>query len=90
MDGDDIMIPAQALDLQRMMTQLGGLVLWVVYENPKDYPGQFVARPGVTGGMGRAVLLADSLDELRALLPPGLHRLERDPNDDPVVVEVWV
>lgn len=87
---DEIMNRAMADDFQRMMAEGGQLLLWVVYENPKDYPGSFVARPGVTGGMACAVLLADTLDELRADLPPGLTRLERDPTDDPVIVEVWL
>jgi hypothetical protein len=29
-------------------------------------------------------------EELRALLPPGVVRLARDPNDVPEIEEVWV
>ncbi len=90
MMADYIMTALQAAGMQSMMTGVGQLILWVVYKNPKDYPDKFVARPGVTGGMAGSILLADSLDALRAMLPPGLHRMERHPQDDPVVVEVWL
>jgi len=33
---------------------------------------------------------ASTLEELREKLPFGLHRLPRNPNDDPVIVETWV
>jgi len=33
---------------------------------------------------------ADSLEEIRKFVPPGLTNLHRQPNDDPVIVEVWV
>ena len=33
---------------------------------------------------------ADTIEGVRRFLPHGLHRLERDPRDDPPVVEVWL
>jgi hypothetical protein len=73
---------------------LGALEIWTVYRNPKDYPGQFVARkcfatapkPTVTTDM----FVADSLDEIHALLPRGLMRIPRYEADDPAIVEVWL
>jgi hypothetical protein len=70
------------------------LQMWTVYRHPRDYPTKFVARmslathpePTPTNDM----FVADSLDEVRALLPPGLYCLERLPEDDPVIVEVWL
>jgi hypothetical protein len=35
------------------------------------------------------VLMAESLAELQARLPPGLERVERQPADLPEVVEIW-
>jgi hypothetical protein len=32
---------------------------------------------------------AETLQELRALLPPGLTCFARDPSDGPVIVECW-
>jgi len=36
------------------------------------------------------IITAKTLDELRAQLPPGLYRLDRMPNDDAQIVEVWL
>lgn len=74
------------------------LSIWTVYQKPLDYPGQFVARRWeslVENGapVSRAtadVLVAPDLDGLRAQLPAGLVRLERQQGDDPVIVESWV
>jgi hypothetical protein len=70
------------------------LEIWTVYRHPRDYPDKFVARkslattpePTHTNDM----FVADNLDEVRALLPKGLHRLPRVAEDDPVIVEVWL
>jgi hypothetical protein len=35
------------------------------------------------------LLMAESLAELQAQLPPGLVRVERQPADLPEVVEIW-
>lgn len=72
-----------------------GLAMWTVYHNTSDYPGLYVVRrlvlePG--GGMVKDVqpsYVGASLDEARDAIPPGLYRQDRNPNDDPVIVEVW-
>jgi hypothetical protein len=73
---------------------LGQLMIWTVYFNPKDFPGFFVARPTIirpkTSGHVPMHLMARDLATLRTMLPGGLVRLERKPEDDPVIVEVWV
>lgn len=68
---------------------------WVVYEKPRDYPDSFVARQWLIDKdgprFGGAVLVSDSLESIRrALSAAGLTCLARDPNDDPVIVEVWL
>ena len=72
----------------------GGLEMWIVYDRPPDYPESFVARKTVTGvsivTMTDEMFTADTLDELRALLPPGLYRIHRFEQDDPKIVEVWL
>ena len=70
------------------------LDMWAVYQQPRDYPDSYVARryiiaPGATMATVD-MFIADSLAELHALLPPGLHRIERDVNDDPRILETWV
>lgn len=68
--------------------------IWTVYDHPTDYPDGFVARMGIVGqkisGQTQMAVFAETLDGVRALLPPGLFRLERDKHDDPVIVETWV
>ena len=68
------------------------LTMWTIYRDPDDYPGQYVARrwearetPVATGDLH----LADSLEAIRALIPPGLARLPRYDGDDPCIVETW-
>jgi hypothetical protein len=75
------------------MTKARTLSIWTVYDHPRDYPQHYVARRteiGVPSVVTKDMFVADTLDEVRALLPPGLHRLPRYENDDPVIVEVWL
>lgn len=71
------------------------LNMWTVYDHPRDVPDCFVARRWEIhkGGRTKAttdVVIGSSLDEVRARLPGGLHRMERYENDDPKIVEVWL
>jgi hypothetical protein len=69
---------------------------WVVYAHPRDFPNSYVARrweiwtnneePVATD----EIVTAPTLIGVRALLPAGLYRLERWPEDDPTIVEVYV
>lgn len=69
------------------------LVIWTIYLNPLDAPGKFVLRPWtIRDGKpvpGEARIYED-LDEARAQVPPGLSRLDRNPVDEPQVVESWI
>ena len=64
--------------------------IWVVTENPADYPGKFVARRTVLSIPTREVLVADSIDELRAKAPRQITVLARQTHDPAVVVETWL
>lgn len=72
------------------------LAMWVVYNSPPDYPGKFVARCWVIRrgeDEPRAVpslCIAPTLEFVRGMLPWGLHRQERRPEDDQTIVEVWL
>lgn len=73
------------------------LTLWTIYNHPTDAPEPFgyAVREWHVGDEGgphatSQVLFAMTLEDARALVPPGLFRLERDPNDDPVIVETWL
>jgi hypothetical protein len=69
--------------------------MWVVYARPSDYPDKFVARVWEFGAdlsprPTEYFRLAKTLEDLRLLIPAHLVRLERDPKDEPQIVEVWV
>jgi len=68
------------------------LLMWTVCASPSDFPGKVTARPSslFAGKPVDFVLVADSLAGIRKMLPPGLVKIEREPNDDPVIVEVWM
>lgn len=72
------------------------LLLYTIYDSPKDYPGKFVITKwkvayGVTIADPDYKFVVDDLatcrEEMRRL---GLYRLGREPGDDPVIVETWV
>lgn len=64
--------------------------LWTIYDSPIDLPGRFVARKWVLDQPTNDLLQDKTLDGLRAKLPRGLSRLERSPQDDPKIVEIWI
>jgi hypothetical protein len=71
------------------------LSMWVVYDHPRDYPSAaFAARRWeiVRGGIivTADMFTADTLEEVRALLPSGLHRMPRLAHDDVAILEVWL
>jgi len=70
------------------------LHMWTVYERPTDYPDGFVARLHLIGaGETRPTMKAffgPTLQSVRDKLPRGMVRLERMPNDEPQIVEVWL
>lgn len=89
-----ILTPETATELHQQAYQQDRLPIWAVTWNPTDYPNKAVARPHFVGhgteSAVTAVLVAESLDALRAMIPKDLNRLERAPTDDPVIVEVWL
>lgn len=76
----------------------GGPVImeqWVVYQRPKDFPSNYVARKWLIrrGGIEAtaSVMVCRTIDRLRReLAGRGLTCLDRDPEDDPSIVEVWL
>jgi hypothetical protein len=69
---------------------------WCVYEHPRDYPTKYVMRRwdiyegDQTLYATDDVTIADTLELIRATVPPGLHRLPRFAEDDACIVEVWM
>jgi hypothetical protein len=72
-----------------------GVTIWAIYNNPSDYPGKWVVRGYGVGTNGSAhrhedCIVADSLPQARAALPPGLYNLGRAAFDDPAIHESWI
>lgn len=70
---------------------------YVVYYNPRDFPKKYVVRRFDTGSgevvPRKKVYLGESYDEAVAAIKkvfPDACRLDRDPSDDPVIVETWI
>jgi hypothetical protein len=66
------------------------LSMWVVFEEPPDFPNQYVARCYRNYAETGEFVVADTLVDVRAKLPPGLMKLERSAKDDPIVRESWI
>lgn len=69
------------------------LVVWAIYQRPKDYPQGYVVRPWSTVDgqiLGGQAQYAETLDEARSKVPPNLVRLSRLPGEDPAIVESWI
>jgi hypothetical protein len=64
--------------------------LWIIYDNPPDFPGYFVARLWRGEEPSHQYVLGLTLDEVRAKLPQGLKWVDRAPDDDPCIVEKWL
>jgi hypothetical protein len=69
------------------------LRVYTIYDSPTDYPGLFVARAFYITRIstpGEVVAAGKSIEEVRAKLPVGLHRVGMDESDPPSIVETWV
>ena len=66
-----------------------GEVGWVISQNPPAHPGKALMARLVSTMPTPYVLLADTLTELPAMLPPGLEWSNRRPIDPPGVLEIW-
>lgn len=63
---------------------------WTIYAHPLDYQEGFLARQYVGIIPTETHIKGQSLEEVRAKLPPGLARLGRSDGDARAVVEVWM
>ena len=61
-----------------------------IYDHPTDYPNEFVARVWDASYPTHVIATANTLDEIRAKIPPNMTRLPSMKYDDPVIVEVWI
>ncbi len=93
MERDRILTTEEASEAQWQHVRDGRLPIWVVTADTSDYPGKFCARITAAGRavhVTNQVMLADDLQTLRDMLPPGLVKMDRDPTDPDGVVESWI
>jgi hypothetical protein len=67
---------------------------WTIYRHPKDHPNEYVLRAAYimkdhTVKIDDVAWAHPDVEVLRKIVPPGLVRIPRFANDDPVVLEVW-
>jgi len=85
---DQIIDAAMARGLHADACRTHALTGWVVMRDSPEYPDKVIARL-VTDAPSPYLLLAGTLAEIHAALPPHLMRSDRQPADPPEVVEVW-
>ena len=85
---DEIITPEMAATLHAEAMERRQLPAWIVFRDEPDYPGKVIARFAIDT-QTTSVLVADTLTELRAMLPPGLTVTERRSADQLEVVEMW-
>lgn len=77
-----------------MSVQQTRLVMYVIYDHPKDCPDKFVLRRWSEDRGDPVpcdvVASGDTIEQVRAALPGDLVCIPRHPSDDPVIVETWM
>lgn len=73
------------------------LIIYVIYDHPKDYPDKFVMKRDIIGGKSGVrrdpdfIELSDKLEDLRTIAyNHGLFRMRRHEMDDPCIIECWL
>jgi hypothetical protein len=84
---DQIIDAEAAQSLSADVRRDHALAAWIIVRD-QPRPGTFTARL-VTSAPTPYVLVADTLEALRAQLPPGLGHSEWQPADPPDLVEIW-
>jgi hypothetical protein len=88
--------PVQWIMSQQWEAQQQGILsLWSIYDHPKDFPDDFVARMFHVDKSGshptNKLMVGPSLNQLRATMQrAGLTCLTRNKEDPPQIVETWL
>jgi hypothetical protein len=84
---DQIIDAEMARSLHVDACRAHSLVGWIIMRDLPDYPGKFVARLA-TNLPSAYLIVADTLAEVQAALPPNLVRKDRQSAHPPEVVEI--
>jgi hypothetical protein len=70
------------------------LYTYTIFNRPLDHPDKVVVRKfKIEAGMVEPtddIILCESVEEARTKIPYGLVPIERDPSDNPSIVETWI
>lgn len=69
--------------------------MYVVYKNPKDYPGKYVLRAFTFKGLDvvpdkKPIIVDEDLHKVREMIPSECTGITRSGGDDPVILETWL
>lgn len=84
------LIVASWPDMSGLQELVSKMPVFVVYQNPSDFPEQYVVRLFDLDRATIMVMLDTRLYQIRERLPAGLIRMNRSYGDDPSIVEVWI
>lgn len=87
MENEDKVV--KSFDLNKI-TKSTKFPLICIYNSPRDYPGKYVARLWDVDKPTNTVAVAESLQEIRKAKPADMVIMQRQPQDDPVIVETWI
>ena len=66
------------------------ITIWVVFEDLPEFPNQYIAKRLRLDVDTGEFVVGNTLNDVRAKLPPGLIRIERSKHDLPQVRESWI
>lgn len=71
--------------------QQTGIIVYVIYSNPKDFPGNYVVRKWTDDVPDQyPIYVGDSLHAARCNVPKGHIRLDRMDGDDVAILETYI
>lgn len=67
------------------------MISWTIYDHPRDYPDSYVARKFIGKDPTQEHIISGDLEFLRECMSRlGLTKLNRAPQDDSVIMEIWL
>lgn len=69
------------------------LKIWVIYDKPIDYPNSVVARQFTLDKPTQNIIVGQDIDTVRGALVAETGcdvKIDRHPEDDPKIVEMWL
>ncbi|MGF9891134.1 hypothetical protein [Priestia megaterium] len=61
-----------------------------IFYNTLDIPNKYAARLSDINQPTNVVVIKDTLEEIRSVIPAGLTRISRQPDEHPTIVETWL